>query len=324
VSANLNTMIDAIKYASQYIRNSDNNIEMLLTSLKDYGIVNKVITNILPNTVITAPSIQITNPTKEDFISIDSVNWDSYFAKKDDILKTNVSFNVSVYDEKKDNTFLTKEIVKEYSVINEGKIEAKELFYDDKVEFDINKDVLNNGSVLSYKEAELLALPKDKDLKINKLNAWDIVINIINTKITNAKTSYLKIDNILAFNNRLSLKKISFPNGQYSKKKLKENYIKDDYRIDKYATVPKEAEHNILLMEDVFFPNKEKNLPLYKKTNDSVRIIMDEEQSFDIISESIDENIVNNNELFFEDKNYLIQKRNLQQTISKIISSYQI
>ena len=166
---------------------------------------------------------------------------------------------------------------------------------------------------------------KDEPLKIDKLNTWDIEIDISGVKVTNNNSNYIKVDGMQSEDNKLLLKHIVFPNGQYSKEKLKKDYIGKDKVIDKYAQVPEGAEHNILTIKDIANPDKDSMLPLFKKINDKVRIVMEEEQDFALLSSSIDDNIGNSktNELFFENGNYLIQKRNLTQTVAKIIASYQ-
>jgi len=321
----MDTMIEATKYASQYIKNSESNIELLLTSLKGYGIVSKVITKVWPNTKIQSPLIEVTNPNEDDYLKIEDINWDNFFAKKEDLFNTNTSFIVEEYEDELDANVLTKDLVERYSIVKDGVINSKELFYSDKVLFDINNIFLDKGNVLSYKETEQIALPKNKKLKINKLNQWDIKINIGNVKITNNKKSSIKIDGLHSQNNKLLLKNISFPNGQFSEKKLKENFVGENRNIDKYAKIPDGATHNILTAKDIVEPDENSNLPVFKKTNDSLILLMEEEQDFAILASSIDNNIANTktNELFFENENYLIQKRNLSQTISKIIASYQ-
>jgi hypothetical protein len=318
-------MIEAMKYASQYIKNSETGTELLLTSLKDYAVVKKIITKVLPDTTISAPAIEVTNPNKDDYIGIDSIEWEQYFSKKDDILNKNITFNVTEDEINLDLNFLTTDLIKKYSIVNDGKLEAKELFYSNDVEFDIKNIFLNDGNVLSFKEAKQIGLLKDEPLKIDKLNTWDIEIDISGVKVTNNNSNYIKVDGMQSEDNKLLLKHIVFPNGQYSKEKLKKDYIGKDKVIDKYAQVPEDAEHNILTIKDIANPDKDSMLPLFKKINDKVRIVMEEEQDFALLSSSIDDNIGNSktNELFFENGNYLIQKRNLAQTVAKIIASYQ-
>ena len=324
VSINMDTMVEAVKYASQYIKNSESNIELLLTSLKEYAIVSRVVTKVLPNTKIQSPLIEITNPNEDNYLKIEDINWDNFFVKKEDLFTTNTSFFVEEHKDELDSNVLTKDLVKQYSIVKDGVINSEELFYGDDVLFDFDNIFLNEGNVLSYKETEQIALPKNKTLEINKLNQWKININIENVKITNNKKNNLKIDGLYS-NNKLLLKNVNFTNGQFSEKKLKENFVGEDRNIDKYARIPDGAIHNILTAKDIIEPDEDSNLPTFKKTNDSLILLMEEEQDFAVLSSSIDNNIANTktNELFFENENYLIQKRNLSQTISKLIASYQ-
>jgi len=158
----MDTMVEAVKYASQYIKNSESNIELLLTSLKEYAIVSRVVTKVLPNTKIQSPLIEITNPNEDNYLKIEDINWDNFFVKKEDLFTTNTSFFVEEHKDELDSNVLTKDLVKQYSIVKDGVINSEELFYGDDVLFDFDNIFLNEGNVLSYKETEQIALPKNK------------------------------------------------------------------------------------------------------------------------------------------------------------------
>jgi len=315
MAVTIDSLADALKYASGMIQNTKNNVEMVLNYLKEYDYVETVTMFPPSGTEITCFEVNASNiPTDKIFQDLSLEFWSKYFIPANNVFSSMYYIKLKT-PVNKNNSLMFKELLDDESILNSSKIKASQLLYDDSVVF-TDSDKNERTFVAPYSILSDYFYLKSEPIVIDDLSSWTLLLKL-NTITISGNKNKISIDNIKAEESVLVVSKdSSFPYGQVNLDELQESYLALDGVLDKKVKIPETAKHNMVLIGDILNSD-------YKKLNDSIVMEMPVEQDYNILKNSLDNFFANGAvEDTYIDENYFIQKRNLSASISYLLGKY--
>lgn len=282
MAENLNSLVEALRYAANLVDDTTSQIEIthgFLTSNSYYG---SVYVPVPMNTHIKVPYVDLQSPDPNEYFSYDAGVMANYFYKNDDMSIAGTNKMVEADGIAKEYQILTADLVDKYSILKNGTIEMETAYYSSSLTFDPSVD--DDDTVLPIRELKNRYYTTDSNISISNID-WELYIRTGNSILSSpAGKNLITLYNV-NLNEQISGRKISVSIPYSSFDEALAPYVGPDNIIDGDAKLPESLmgkDTNTLTGRDIrnlsfMIPGKQIQLSLTdKKTDEELYQIIDD------------------------------------------------